>query len=326
MCLLVEELNLDRFEEILLQHRKDRFLVVDPFGGKGDQLIHMGMEKKLRELRINYKVLRYKTMNARLFETEKMLSLLRLRGSVAEKLKYVAGPIYNLTYKKGSKIRDASADVVLLRGGAYLNDVWKDYDILECAIRDNPHCTLIVAPQSFFFNSTRFPEFFEKSKQEIHLFCRERYSYDLLCSMHFPKNVHINLSHDTALYLPKEDFKLQNEKGTYVLIAPRDDRESIVTWKTKQIPKQVKIFFGDIENVANFESFVNLVGNACKVYTDRLHVAILSAILGKETYLYPNSYYKNKGVYEFSLSGFPNVKFIESHEFLGVDYQPQLIH
>jgi len=224
--------------------------------------------------------------------------------------------------KKVRTIDNAAADIILLRGGAYLTDIWKEYHVLEstfCAIRYKPESIIIIAPQSFFFTTVQFPTFFKRIKHVVHLFCRERYSYNLLSSMHFPENVHIHLSHDTALYLSKEDFSLNSERGSYILIAPRNDIESAVTWKIKKIPQHTKILFGDVIHVTDFGSFVNIVRNASKVYTDRLHVAILSAILGKETYLYPNSYHKNKGVYEFSLSKFRNVKFIDSYEFLDLD-------
>lgn len=37
-----------------------------------------------------------------------------------------------------------------------------------------------------------------------------------------------------------------------------------------------------------------------EVQTNRLHIAIAGAILGKKTHLYPNSYFKNKAIYEYS--------------------------
>jgi exopolysaccharide biosynthesis predicted pyruvyltransferase EpsI len=136
--------------------------------------------------------------------------------------------------------------------------------------------------------------------------------------MAFPENVHIHLSHDTSLYLLKEDFSLQNWNKSYILIAPRNDRESAVTWDKRKIRSPTRILFGDIVKLDNFNDYVNIIWNARQIYTDRLHNAILSAILGKETFLYPNSYHKNKGVYEFSLSTYPNVKFVDSYEFQGV--------
>ncbi|MGB7419743.1 MAG: polysaccharide pyruvyl transferase family protein [Erythrobacter sp.] len=46
------------------------------------------------------------------------------------------------------------------------------------------------------------------------------------------------------------------------------------------------------------------------VRTDRLHIAILSALLGKSVDMYDNNYGKNLSVYEHSLAGrFPNITF-----------------
>jgi hypothetical protein len=48
----------------------------------------------------------------------------------------------------------------------------------------------------------------------------------------------------------------------------------------------------------------------CKrVVTDRLHIAIAGALLGLEVELHPNSYYKNRAVYDYSLRRFSNVRF-----------------
>jgi exopolysaccharide biosynthesis predicted pyruvyltransferase EpsI len=143
--------------------------------------------------------------------------------------------------------------------------------------------------------------------------------------MDFPKNVHIHLSQDSALYLSKTDFSPVD--GTYDLICPRKDKESIVNWnidlgnnldiKDLRDSKE-RLFVGDIAYLVDFDLFLKLVEGATNVFTDRLHIAIFSTILGKNTFLYPNSYYKNKGVYEFSLQKYPNVKFINSLEFLRI--------
>ncbi len=57
---------------------------------------------------------------------------------------------------------------------------------------------------------------------------------------------------------------------------------------------------------------LNFVQKYDEVYTNRLHIAIVGAILNKKTYFYPNSYFKNKAVYEYSLKNrFPNVTWRE---------------
>jgi exopolysaccharide biosynthesis predicted pyruvyltransferase EpsI len=47
-----------------------------------------------------------------------------------------------------------------------------------------------------------------------------------------------------------------------------------------------------------------------EIRTNRLHLAIAGALLGKRVKFYPNSYYKCEAVYEFSMKGrFPNVQW-----------------
>jgi exopolysaccharide biosynthesis predicted pyruvyltransferase EpsI len=46
-----------------------------------------------------------------------------------------------------------------------------------------------------------------------------------------------------------------------------------------------------------------------RIHTDRLHCAIMAAILNRYVILRPNSYFKNQAVFDYSLSGFANVRF-----------------
>ena len=55
--------------------------------------------------------------------------------------------------------------------------------------------------------------------------------------------------------------------------------------------------------------FLNLYD---EVRTNRLHLAIGAALIGKRVKFYPNSYFKNRAVYEFSLRDrFPRVEWVE---------------
>lgn len=55
--------------------------------------------------------------------------------------------------------------------------------------------------------------------------------------------------------------------------------------------------------------FLQAIASFDAIRTDRLHVAIAGTLLGKQVTLYPNSYYKNRAVYAFSLRKFSNVRF-----------------
>ena len=60
--------------------------------------------------------------------------------------------------------------------------------------------------------------------------------------------------------------------------------------------------------------FLRAIDRFSRVRTDRLHVAIGAALLGKTVELYSNSYFKNRAVYELSLASLANVTFIDLSE------------
>lgn len=315
-------------EKKLLEKQTDKFLIVEPGGNNGDKLIYMGMEKKLEKLGIKYAVLRYRDKKKITFfyklywhMTRKMIKMLPVLEESKLFWMILDDRVYEWTVRC-DKIQDPSADVILIHGGANFNDLWgHGLHILKNIIKNNPSSTIIVAPQSYWFYKTRFWELFKNTRQEIHLFSREKYSYNLLRSMDLPENVHVYLSHDSAFYLSKKDF--HPTSGNYDLICPRRDKESVVTWNIEGWEagsiidlreSKKRVFIGDISRL-DFGVFVKLVEGSRCVFTDRLHVAIFSAILGKDTFLYPNCYHKNKGVYEFSLRKYPNVEFINTRIF-----------
>jgi len=54
--------------------------------------------------------------------------------------------------------------------------------------------------------------------------------------------------------------------------------------------------------------FLRFLASFDTIHASRLHVAIAGALLGKAVHMYPNRFYKNQAVYEFSLKErFPNV-------------------
>lgn len=57
--------------------------------------------------------------------------------------------------------------------------------------------------------------------------------------------------------------------------------------------------------------FLRSIDRFSLVRTDRLHVAIGAVLLGKDVELYSNEYYKNRAVYDFSLSSLRNVRFMD---------------
>lgn len=79
------------------------------------------------------------------------------------------------------------------------------------------------------------------------------------------------------------------------------------------ISATIKRSITDVE-VANRVSvrFLNFIRGFDTVRTNRLHVAIGGSLLGKKVGLYPNNYFKNFAIFEYSMKeNFPNVIFEE---------------
>jgi exopolysaccharide biosynthesis predicted pyruvyltransferase EpsI len=64
-------------------------------------------------------------------------------------------------------------------------------------------------------------------------------------------------------------------------------------------------------SIATFERFCDLIVNAAAIFTDRLHVGILGALLDKPTYICSGNNHKIHGVVSLSLNDMPHVKLID---------------
>ena len=134
------------------------------------------------------------------------------------------------------------------------------------------------------------------------IFCREEESARFVNS--FAPDCRLYLWHACAFYNPLVQYPA---KGTKTLNAFRSDKESTreaLPWRNRDISRK-----GNATKPLN--KFINKIKKYDRVNTDRLHVAIAATLLGKQVSLYPNSYYKNKAVYEYTLKKFPNINFIE---------------
>jgi len=278
---------MDRFLEYLKELQPKCVCVVDLSGGNhGDTLILMGIIKKLKELKTNFDSSKRKCQE---------FSSMRVR-----KESY-------LDY-----------DLTLIRGGGYINDVWaigRSF-LLEVCRKSN---RVLVSPSSYWaISGGKLEKTLQQIKTPLVLYAREKYSYKWLDGMTKPKNVQIELAHDSALYLTKDDLS-KGEGSNEPLICFRDDVESTVDKEIliELIRQNPSALIEDIPRFGTLNDFLTKISEAGCIYTDRLHVAITGAILGKETFLYPNSYWKNIGVYEYSLSTFPNVKFVRG-DFNGI--------
>ena len=134
--------------------------------------------------------------------------------------------------------------------------------------------------------------------ERLVLMARERVSYDLLQQV-LPGGVEVILDHDTALNLERQDLEgfLRDGKSGYKLYAIRDDKESIDVAGRKYFAAWVDP--GKVRK--SLDGWVQLHADARQIVTNRLHSSICGSVLGIPTTLLPNSYFKNRAVWEHSL-------------------------
>lgn len=116
--------------------------------------------------------------------------------------------------------------------------------------------------------------------------------------------------------LAREQWKRRNFPGTGdVLHAFRIDQErtwSKLPWANIDVSRLLKCKnLSPVQAAYTTQMMFRFINGYREVRTDRLHVAIAAALLGKQVKMYANNYYKCEAVYKASFEGrFPNVTWM----------------
>jgi len=130
-------------------------------------------------------------------------------------------------------------------------------------------------------------------------YTRERTSYNALKTV-LPERCTLHTDHDTALHLEASDLPRADVRSRgHTFYAIRNDKESRSIARQR---KPFRMWFDPVPYSSFFDEWVGHHARASAVVANRLHSAVVSTILGKPTVLLPNSYHKNRSVYEFSLA------------------------
>ena len=188
-------------------------------------------------------------------------------------------------------------NVLFIDGGgnlvSYYSDV-KEFLIKKSSLYDE----IIILPHTIF--GKKQVEVLNDISSKLTVFCREKVSAEFLENRITHGDVY--LWHDCAFY---NSFENLRRKGSGILNAFRSDIES----SKYAIPASNIDISRDRYAQKPLDEFTNTINRYHYVNTDRLHVAIAAVLLDKEVKLYPNSYYKNKAVFDYSLKRFPNIIF-----------------
>ena len=238
------------------------------------------------------------------------------------------------------------AQIILIPGGNQTMwqeniEVWKD------AWSRWPGKDFVVGPTTIWLGLTRWDhEIQHRHVRVMALFARDPASYAILLTCRLNGNVTIGLSHDPALYLRDSELIGRHREAAtdeFVLLAFRGDFEGLKKppgrWGSwlhlvpsclqqriegwdRTIRRQSKIARAvrgthslkplrvcDVSTFP-FPYFLETVRSAEEVHTDRLHVMLLAAMLGKPTFAYGTRFRKLENVYEHSVKSWARVEFI----------------
>ncbi len=174
------------------------------------------------------------------------------------------------------------------------------------------------------------------------LICREQRSLDF-CRIHAP-GANLLLGHDMALLWSPEETRVRARKAMLSHITdPVLDLRNLkqimrrLYHRGKVLAGTLNAFRQDVESQSDtvpddnidlsqafatdsmapaysacaVNALARFIDRADLVRTDRLHITIMAAALGKQVEMHDNNYGKNRSVYEHSLAArFPNIRFI----------------
>lgn len=190
-------------------------------------------------------------------------------------------------------------------------------------------------------------DFFAKHKGNITICLRDKKSYGIILENYL--NVTAKLLPDMVLSFDIEKYSRKKD-GRGILYAKRHDSEKtnyneslipenavIADWPSmEKIPLSMRIYYifqrcsshadsvlcSHLYNVAAdfyfryffkrqiIKSGINFLNGYSEIYSTRLHVAILAALLEKETYVFDNSYGKIKGVLDLWTKDWKKLKML----------------
>jgi exopolysaccharide biosynthesis predicted pyruvyltransferase EpsI len=239
------------------------------------------------------------------------------------------------------------ADVILVPGGN--PTMWPGIGAERWQLLWTRHAQaeFVVGPAGFRSGYTDWQRALNQAGTRVSgLFARDPDSFRTLSNAGLRAEIVVGLSHDPALYLRDSGWLAEHRRAAsdeYDLAAFRDDHEtnlgfpggslrlrSILPWRAynwmvrrgagavrsrkfrlakAQQRGGIPLLENDVSS-QRFGVFVETIRAARIVHTDRLHVMLLAAILGKKVLAYPTANGKLEGVYQHSLAGWADVKFI----------------
>lgn len=235
---------------------------------------------------------------------------------------------------------------ILIQGGGNIGDLYPEYvRFLQNILEHYKHNPILIFPQTVYFKD-KYEEavFFSKLSEhdDLTFCCRDWKSYDTVVKYIGTKALQLP---DMAFCINTDIFRpWQLAQTKSILHIKRNDVEQnpiklgckcdcVADWPPFELKftwpiiintiydRSIRLFpflrkSWDKYSESKFKedmikTGVRFISPYTEVYTERLHGAILSILLGKNVVILDNSYGKNSTFYESWLSSFENVKLLQ---------------
>lgn len=186
------------------------------------------------------------------------------------------------------QIASAGGELAVLSGGGAWSRRYNELMPEALAIAELRFARVIVLPSSFEVTEDRVRAALERTNASV--FARERESFEQirgLCRAH--------LAHDCAFFA---DYSSYRAPGAGELNAFRVDGERL---GLRELPADNVDISDDAQSL---DDWLRTIERHAVVNTDRAHVMIAAAMLGKEVRYAPSSYFKVEAIAEFALGDF----------------------
>jgi exopolysaccharide biosynthesis predicted pyruvyltransferase EpsI len=216
-------------------------------------------------------------------------------------------------YRKENKYSSLDHVLIFGGGGNLIEGLYSEGKQFIEQNLNNFH-RIIIMPSTI----KGYDEFFRKNIDKLLILCREEISFDYIQSLGYESGKNVLLTDDMAFYLDLSKYMSFVEPVKNIASCFRTDSESL-TGEWRDNNHDISLTWnGDYwDNIYlsrnSTRCMINFLEEFNTINTDRLHVAILASLLGKEVNFHPNSYYKNEAVYNYSLlNHYPKTVFIKS--------------
>jgi exopolysaccharide biosynthesis predicted pyruvyltransferase EpsI len=230
--------------------------------------------------------------------------------------------------------------IVIYGGGGQLVNLYDSYGLRFIRRYHNVAKKLIILPHTISINK----KYIEKFNQNIDIICRELTSYNYVKQINTKANVY--LMNDMAFDINVNKLFYDGSRITnklhldahYILQWVRFNYKRLITqFNSTELSQTLNSIRTDYEKtnlkllINNFDisskfgastftpktalmityQLLKYINKFEVINTNRLHMGIGGALLGKQVNFYPNSYWKNEAVYNYSLKEqYPNVKWM----------------